>query len=274
LNKIYKIITAILLAMALSCDVPSVDKAEIKIAGSDTMVAMTEELARVFMLQNNDVKITVSGGGTVGGFKALEEGKADICMASRFARSQEIIGLANKHKTVGMGFLIANDAICIYLNKDNPVDNLDFAQLKSIFTCEAKKWSEFGGADSSINIILRGDESGTRKYFRTHILQDEDYCPKRTERATYREITRDIISDKNAVAFGSFAFHEGIKFSKVEGIEPNLETINDSSYPIMRYLHFYTVDTPHNHLKEFIDWCMSDKAQDIISEAGYIPIWQ
>lgn len=260
--------------MALACDVPSVDKAEIKIAGSDTMLAMTHELAQAYMQQNTDVKITVSGGGTARGFEALEQGKADICMASRFARSQEIVGLANRHKTVGMGFLIANDALCIYLNKANPVDSLDFGNLKSIFTCGIKKWSELGGADSAINIILRGDESGTRKYFRTHILGDEEYCPERAERETYREIVRDIMNDKFAISFGGFAFNAGIKFAKVESIEPTIETINNNSYPITRYLHFYTVDTPHNHLKAFIDWCLGESAQEIIREAGFIPIWK
>ena len=41
---------------------------------------------------------------------------------------------------------------------------------------------------------------------------------------------------------------------------------------LIRYLYFYTIDSPEGHVKAFIDWVLSD-GQQIVREVGYIPLW-
>ena len=148
----------------------------IKIKGSDSMLNLTENLAKEYMNKNNGVSIYVYGGGTGEGVRALINGEVDICTASRNLLPEEAKSLADYYGTVGLFYLIAKDALCIYLNPKNKIQDLDIDQLKSIFECSVKNWKELGCNDGEIIPVIRNLNSGTQLYFREHILAGESYC--------------------------------------------------------------------------------------------------
>jgi phosphate transport system substrate-binding protein len=53
---------------------------------------------------------------------------------------------------------------------------------------------------------------------------------------------------------------------------PSEQTASDRSYPIARPLFMYTAGEPQGHIKEYLDWVMSDTGQCIIMKKGYAPI--
>ncbi|HVO76205.1 MAG TPA: substrate-binding domain-containing protein, partial [Ignavibacteriaceae bacterium] len=61
---------------------------------------------------------------------------------------------------------------------------------------------------------------------------------------------------------------------KVEGAAPTEENVQNDSYPIARYLYFYTYNSPSGPVKDFIDWVIGQDGQTIIKKAGFIPLWQ
>ncbi len=48
--------------------------------------------------------------------------------------------------------------------------------------------------------------------------------------------------------------------------------MNDKTYPIARDLYMYTDGQPEGLLKEYLDWIMSDEAQEIVAELGFVPV--
>jgi len=46
----------------------------------------------------------------------------------------------------------------------------------------------------------------------------------------------------------------------------------NGTYPLSRPLYFYTNGEPSGLTKEFIDFVLSEKGQNIVSEIGYIPL--
>ncbi len=34
----------------------------------------------------------------------------------------------------------------------------------------------------------------------------------------------------------------------------------------------YTLDEPHGNVKTYLEWIMTDEAQDIVRELGFIPV--
>ena len=53
---------------------------------------------------------------------------------------------------------------------------------------------------------------------------------------------------------------------------PSIETVNDKSYAIARDLYMYTDGEPTGLIKEYLDWILSDEAQQIVAELGFVPV--
>ncbi len=253
---------------------PSAQKAIIKIKGSDTMLKLTKALAEGFMKLHPEFSIYVEGGGSATGVDALLNGDVDICTASRTLTPEEVKLLAEKYNLIGISYIIAKDALSVYLNKQNPVKNISMDNLKNIFTCNITNWKDIGGENFPIKVIIRSPNSGTHLYFKEHVLGDEEYCSSAKTEATTNQVIEQVKENKFAIGYGGIGFKNGIYHSKINGIEPTEENVLNDKYPISRYLHFYVLNTPGKEIKEFIEWVISPAGQKIVREEGYIPLWE
>ncbi len=265
----------ILLFLFLSgCSTTQLQVATIRIKGSETMLNLTSILAEVFMKENPGISIYVEGGGTASGVRAMIRGDAEICTASRTLGSTEVKLLADQYSSVGVSYLIAKDALSVYLNPENPVKDISIQNLKDIYLCKIKNWKELGGNDLSIMPLTRTPNSGTYLYFKEHILEGADYCTDTKIEITLNSIIETIGEFENAIGFGGIGYQSEVAVAKINGIEPTEENVRNDKYPITRYLHFYTLRSSTGAVKEFIDWVISPDGQKVIKEAGFIPLFE
>jgi len=260
--------------LCISCSSKPTQVATIKISGSDTMLNLTEHLAKEYMKLNPGVSIYVKGGGTRAGIQDLINDETNICTASRLLQPYEAKLLADYYGTLGLFFLIAKDALTIYVNPDNPVKNFTIAQLKEIYMCKIKNWKELGGNDEPVIPIIRNPNSGTHLYFKEHVLEDEEYCVSVTVESTTEDVIEQVAEHVNAIGYGGIGFTDNIYQASIEGIKPSEENARNDSYPITRYLHFFTQKTPTGAVKDFIDWVLTPAGQNVIKESGYISLWE
>lgn len=257
-----------------SCSYKPESVSRIRIKGSDTMLLLTNYLAEEYMKQNPYVSIYVEGGGTASGIKALSKGEVEISTASRSLMGEEIKIIADKFGSLGMSFLIAKDALSIYVNEKNKVRDFTLQQLKDIYTCKITNWKELGGADKPIVPFVRTPNSGTYLYFKDHILLGEEYCSSVQVEITTENIIEQVESNVNAIGYGGIGFKGDFVSAKINGIEASEENVRNDKYPISRYLHFYTLNLPTGEVKKFIDWILSPEGQKIIKQVGYVPLWE
>jgi len=267
------LLTSLILIIALACSQKSLDIPIITIKGSDSMLQLTENLAEEYMKINPGVSIYVYGGGTGKGVEALISGETDICTASRNLKPEETKALADFYGSVGMFYLVAKDALCIYVNKFNPVKNLSMEELKKIFECEINNWKELGGKNQLIIPVIRNINSGTHFYFKEHVMEGDDYCIDAKVEATTPDIIKFIEANENAIGYSAIGYTGDVAKVKIEGIEPSENNARNDSYPITRYLHFFTTKVPTGPVKNFIDWVLSPDGQKIIKQSGFIPLW-
>ncbi len=257
-----------------SCSYKPIERAVIKIKGSDTMLELTKKLAGQYMKNNPGISIYVSGGGSAEGIRALIRGETDICTASRNIRPEEAKALADYYGSLGLIFLVAKDALSIYLNKRNPVKNLTLQQLKLIYECKITNWKDVGGFDKPIIPVIRNTNSGTYLYFKEHVLTGDAYCENSVIKPTTRSIIEYVSENINAIGYGGIGYKGDIYYANINGITPSEENARNDSYPITRYLHFFTTKTPTGSIKRFIDWVLSPDGQNIVKQSGFIPLWE
>jgi phosphate transport system substrate-binding protein len=271
---LFNILIVILTMFFISCTGRNQTPNTITITGSDTMLILNRRWAETYMQTHPGISVYVEGGGTQLGVKALVNGTAEICAASRPLRASEVKLLVEKFSKLGIAHMVAKDALTIYLHPDNPVDNLSLKQIQKIFTGDITNWIEVGGQNHSINVLNRSTTSGTFIFFQEHVLSGEDYTESAVTLPTTSDIVETIWADPYAVGYGGFTYTGHVKPCAVNGIVPSEQNIINNTYPITRYLYLYTVDVPKGQVKKFINWIFQLKAQMIAREMGYFPIWE
>jgi len=112
------------------------------------------------MKKSPDVKISLSGGGSGNGIKAIIDGTAHIGNASRFIKQKEV-NMANAKGVYPVPFRIAMDSIIPVVNKSNSISDLSLVQLKNIYLGKIRDWKKVGGTPGKIVVISRDSSSGT-----------------------------------------------------------------------------------------------------------------
>ncbi len=105
----------------------------IKIAGSDTMVNLAQKWAEVYMGKYPDVKLEVSGGGSGVGLAGLQKGTTQLANASRDIKDKEVANIKEAFDKEVKGYVVALDALAVYVNPANPLNEISLAELASIY---------------------------------------------------------------------------------------------------------------------------------------------
>lgn len=271
---IYKILLLLTIIFLSGCSGNISDSNSFTITGSDTMLELTSNLAEAYMKEHPGISITVIGGGTVEGIQALIKDKTDICTASRNLKPYEAKLLAEYYGSLGLVFLVAKDGLSISVHAENPVKNLSLKNIKDIYTGKITNWKALGGIDTMIIPVSRNPNSGTYLYFKDHILEGENYSANTVIKATTKEIVQFVSENSNAIGYGGMAYTGNVFNVRIDGIEPSDENVRNDTYPVTRYLHFFTTKAPGGVIKNFIDWVLSPEGQGIVRKTGYIPLWE
>lgn len=235
----------------------------VTVAGSTSVQPVAEELGFGFM-EVTDARIEVAGGGSGAGVRAAQTGTADIGMASRAIRDDE------EDVTP---IVIAIDGIAVVVHPNNDVGNLTFSQVTDIFNGTITNWSEVGGSDEGIVVIIREEGSGTRDAFAEIVLGDTDFLPEAIIQNSTGSVREAISQDVNAIGFISLGgLNDSVKALNVDGVEPAEASIKDGSYAVARPFNFLVNASiePNDVTQAFIDYVLSSEGQAIVADLGYV----
>ena len=85
-----KTIFVLSLALVFLCSVTLAIAENIVIKGSTTVLPIAQKVAEAYMQEHSDTKISISGGGSGNGIKAIIDGTTDIADSSRFIKGKEV----------------------------------------------------------------------------------------------------------------------------------------------------------------------------------------
>lgn len=252
------------------------DSQGITLKGSDTILPLAQAEAEEFMNENSGKTVSVTGGGSGVGIAALIDGQVDIATASRQIDANETE--AAKAKGINpVENAIAYDGITVVVNPANSVSSLTFDQLRGIYNGSISNWKDVGGTDAPIAVISRDSSSGTYKDFQKDVLLGDNYRPDALTQPATGSVVTEASQNPNAIGYIGFAYLDktvkALSLNKGTGfVVPTAEGILNGSYPLSRSLYFYTNGEPSGPTKEFIDFVLSEKGQNVVNTVGYIPI--
>lgn len=264
-------------------------------AGSDTlanlMTLWAEEFERIY--PNTTSQIQAAGSSTAP--PALINGTAQFGPMSRKMKSREIASFENKYGYKPTAIAVAIDALAVYVNKDNPIQQLSIPQIDAIFSAtracgydsDINLWKQLGLSGEwetrKIQIYGRNSASGTYGYFKKKALCKGDYKNNVNEQPGSASVVQGITKSLNGIGYSGIGYRtSGIKTidiaKKHDGdyIAASTENIMSGKYPLSRFLYIYINKKPNQPLqpleREFIKMILSKTGQLIVVKDGYIPL--
>jgi len=282
----------VLAGCAAESEEPAADalSGSIVIDGSSTVGPASEIAAELFMEVNPGVRVSVNISGTGGGFEKFCNGETDASNASREIKEEEA-ALCDANGIKYDFVTVANDALSVVVNKDNPLQCITTDQLATIWNADASgtimNWGDVDGmpaeiADVALDLYGPGTDSGTFDFFTDEINGEEGNI-----RNDYINIGEDdllavegVSGSAGGMGFIPFSYYQEnldeLKALEVDGgsgcVAPTVENVQDGSYtPLGRGLYTYFANTAlaRPEVLAFAQFLVNE-TELINSTAGYV----
>ena len=208
-------------------------------------------------------------------------GDADIIFAALPSDEQKQFAKENGVELVYTP--IGKEAFVFFVNSKNPIEDITIDEIQKVYSGEITQWEELGVKGfGKIKAFQREQGSGSQSTLEKLMAGKNLMMPPKEDvidgMGGMIKQTADYKNFKNAIGY-SFRFYSTemvnnnkIKLLSVNGVYPNLENIENSSYPIASYFYAVTRSDADENVLKLLEWMTGEQGQKIIELSGYTPL--
>ena len=263
--------------------------------GSDTLNNVMTLWAENFKKEYPNVRIQIEGKGSSTAPPALISGTAQLGPMSREMKPTELDEFEKKFGYPPTKVRVAIDALAVYVNKDNPLEQLTLPQVDAVFsktrscggTADLGTWGALGlsgaWAQKPISLYGRNSASGTYGFFKEHALCNGDFRDTVKEQPGSASVVQGVSEDTYGIGYSGIGYKtSGVKalaLAAKEGapfVSTDPANVYAGKYPLARFLYVYVNQPPNKPadplVKQFLAFVLSQEGQTIVVKDGYLPL--
>ncbi|UTA46677.1 phosphate ABC transporter substrate-binding/OmpA family protein [Simiduia sp. 21SJ11W-1] len=223
--------------------------------------------------------VDIAAHGSSTGFVGLQDGSAQLAMASRPIKAAEAqtLGHLGDMTDFAAEKVVAIDGLAIIVHPKNPLEALTIKQVADIFTGKITNWQALGGRNEPIKVAARDENSGTWDTFKTLVLAKGATLAPGTQRFESNDQLAALVSAQpGAIGFVGLASVNRAKALRLndEGTEPlapSALSVATEDYILSRRLFLYKSPADSTTvIDEFIQFAQSAAGQARVKQVGYV----
>ena len=263
--------------------------------GSDTLNNVMTLWAENFKKEYPNVRIQIEGKGSSTAPPALISGTAQLGPMSREMKPTELDEFEKKFGYPPTKVRVAIDALAVYVNKDNPLEQLTLQQVDAVFsktrscggTADLGTWGALGlsgaWAQKPVSLYGRNSASGTYGFFKEHALCNGDFRDTVKEQPGSASVVQGVSEDMYGIGYSGIGYKtSGVKslaLAAKDGapfVSTDPANVYAGKYPLARFLYVYVNQPPNKPadplVKQFLAFVLSQEGQTIVVKDGYLPL--
>ncbi len=197
------------------------------------------------------INITPNGSGT--GLNDVENGTVQIGMSDVFAQ-EKATATTSYSDLVDNQVAVVPFTLVVSQDISSQVENLTTQQIKDIYAGNITNWSQIGGPNEPITVVVRTKTSGTRATFDKFVVNDvkqinDEPADAQTADST-GELVTDISNSHGAIGYTGTSFVLDYAQTSqifpicIDGFGATKANINLGKYKFWNIEHAYTKGTP------------------------------
>jgi phosphate transport system substrate-binding protein len=283
-----------------SCESIAEVTGTVMVDGSTTLNPMAQQVVKSFQQKHPKAIVNLKAGGTSVGFDGLCSRAVDIALASRPIKPVEE-EYCQARKVDISEFVVANDAVGVFVHPANPHTCVSLATLKKMWVEKGStEWSEVDPLLPAEKIMFFAPEelSGTSTVFSELVIEQSDASrpmldqraviekldavrPDVDRKATGTEVAKTVAQERRGVGFASVSSLGSVKVKTLalkvtedgECVLPSEETVRSGAYPLSRELFIYARkgEMGRPEVEAFLDEYLS-KLESYAKNAQLVPL--
>lgn len=237
---------------------------EFTVAGSSSANDVFTILTDAYTEQHPEVTFNyLRGGGSDAGIQGTLDGQVDMGAVARLPTDEEMsAGLVAKE--------IARDKMAVVISPDVPITELSLQQVQDIFGGTITNWSEVGGDDSAITVLVRESDHNGTIFFSQSVLEGRafgDDAVVLESGSDYREALATVSSGIGYLKYGN------LQQSTIEANAVIIDTLDpaskDGSYPhVTPVVLVYRADNTAM-MQPLLDFIATPEAAALLEAEGF-----
>ena len=253
-----------------------------RLDGSTACLPMAEAVCSVLLGESREaVQDLIHFNRTTQSFRNLMAGDCDLLLAG-----QPNAAVFDEMEQAGFEYdmeQLGTDALVFLVNEANPVETITTEQLRGIYTGQITNWKELGGEDAEIIPLQRNEGAGSQALMKKLVMGELEMMPALPEytpgdMGALMEAVKSYDASANAIGYSVYYYaHDmemarGLKLLKVDGVEPNKESIRSGEYPHLNaYYCVIAHDAPADSPARILyDWLVTEDGQRLLESEGYV----
>ena len=247
-----------------------------KMDGSTSTIPLEAGIVAAFEgISQEEAEAKIKHSTTYGSFENLLEGKCELVFVPLLSDEQK---KAAEDKGIELEIVpITKEAFVFVINPDNTVDTLTQEQIEYLVEHKKMPQDEFDLEDQ------RDETSGSQNNMKVFMKGYNLIKAKQEFILESMNSILDVIAGydngKYSIGYSVHAYARnmynlaGIKFVKVDGVEPSYKTIEDG-YPLIDYKYaiFNKKEAEGSNVRNMVEWLLTSEGQKAMSNAGYVPV--
>lgn len=257
--------------------------------GSTAMDAMAHIWATGFKEFHKSTKVEISASGSHEAFEHLLKNPSCVAMLSHPVRDDEIEALKSKGLKQPMAFVVAREALGVFVHKSNPVQSITGDQLRAVFTTDGAPqnmtWGMLGAtgdwATKPIHVIARSESSGTQVFLRDVVFSSATLRAGVSTHVSNAETLAAITADPLGIAIcGLKSSGASVRSLSLKAgdqlIRSDEHAILNGQYPLTRpmtvVIDMGQTDANAKAAQEFVHYALCQAGQAAAISASYFPV--
>lgn len=195
----------------------------------------------------------------------------DMGGSSRAART-----LDRTERRVAM-YPVVWDALVAVTHRDNQIRNINLDQLKGIYTGSISNWSQLGGDDQPINMMIHADDlEGIDYNIRQLLFADPQRTLVNSRQLPNTQLLIEAVSaDPNSIAVTTYssARRQPLNILMFENVAANYTAIAEGDY--LLYIPLYVAirenSSKRREVRDFLRFAAGPQAKRVLRRNGVVP---
>lgn len=200
-------------------------------------------------------------------------GSAEVSMFGLPAGDFDTEGADFSNRAVALG----KDGIALVVHNENPVSSLSVGQIGEIFSGNITNWKQVGGPDRPIRLYILPEALDLSAQFLAAFMpRGASFAPSAHKVDVYVQLAEYVSQDPWSIGFTSTALTGLCRVLPVStaaqdhAVSPSPQTISGFTYPAVRRLGLLAADSGLEQVRNFMAFCRTDAAQELVWRYGFV----